>query len=214
MTEEDRQAYAEGTLDPADEGLQARMQERKDQLLEKAYRKRIAEDATGTYQQYAQADDWTLPETDEAGRRNRIQSAGFEMTDYNTLPALNETDGAGGVKLNEEGMRAAKQEMLNGRGVTVGYYAEAYSPAGSDSSEYYNEANCAHYTYDGRRERVRDGRHSNHVVCIVGWDDHYPAANFTHEVYRTDGEGNRTPDPERSAKTTPPPSIPRRRTAG
>lgn len=42
---------------PAAEGLQARMQERKGQLLEKAYQKRITEYATGTYQQYAQADD-------------------------------------------------------------------------------------------------------------------------------------------------------------
>lgn len=42
------------------------------------------------------------------------------------------------------------------------------------------------------------------MICIVGWDDDYPAENFTHEVYTTDENGNRTVDAERTAKTTPP----------
>ena len=167
---------------------------------EKALKKKQDEIAAGCYFQWYMGDDWQLPETDGNGHSLRMQRENWLLKDENRLPPpliLSDPEDRASVRVpNEAGMNAMKQEMLNGHAVAVTYYAEAYSPAGGNSNLYTNYETWAQYTYEPAR--------TNHVVCIVGWDDDYPAENFTHEVYAADENGAAVPDAERTRKTTPP----------
>jgi len=64
-----------------------------------------------------------------------------------------------------------KNAIMNYGAVYTTMYIEPDSP-------YYNEATAAYY-YDGAEPL-------NHAVCIVGWDDDYPASNF---LIRPPGNG-------------------------
>ena len=167
---------------------------------EEALQAKRKEMETGYYLQWYSGDDWSLPVTMENGESFRNQRCGFLLTDENFLPEplsmVDPEDPETAFVPNEEGMNAMKREMLNGHAVALIYKAEPYSPAGGNDNLYINYDTWANYTYESA------GR--NHVICIVGWDDDYPAENFTHEVYTTDRDGNRVPDEERTKKTTPP----------
>ena len=163
-------------------------------------KKKQAEIETGYYLLWYSGDDWSLPATDEQGRSFRMQRSVYLLTDDNLLPPpavpSDPADEYSTLVPNEAGMNAMKREMLSGRAVVAGYYAEKYSPAGGNPCLFTNYETWAQYTWERR------GR--NHIICIVGWDDDYPAENFTHEVYVTDADGNRTLDAEKTARTTPP----------
>ena len=175
----------------------------KEQLLaeaEQELKKKQDEIATGYYLLWYSGDDWRLPATDENGSSFRMQRESWLLKDENRLPVMvvpSDPEDSGSVRVpNEASMNALKQEMLNGHPVTVFYHAEKYSPAGGNPNLYTNYETWAQYTY----ERAR----TNHTVCIVGWDDNYPAENFTHDVYVINEIGERVLDEERTRKTTPP----------
>ena len=134
---------------------------------------------------YSSIDDWSIPDTDESGESNRNVFAGYTLRHGNQLPTIKAYDN----KLSQEGMQAVKQELMDGHGVAIGLHADTSLPNQKSKSDYINLVNWAHYTY---REIG-----SNHSVCIVGWDDNYPAANFTHGIK---GVG----DKEAAKLTTPP----------
>ena len=167
---------------------------------EKKLEEKRKETETGYYLEWYSGDDWTLPETDESGKSLRMQHSRFLLTDENMLPETfamaDPEDVESEYVPNEDCMKAMKQEMLNGHAVAMLYYAESYSPAGGNPNLYTNYDTWANYTYEDV------GR--THWICIVGWDDDYPAENFTHEVYTTDEAGNRVVDSDLTAKTTPP----------
>lgn len=167
---------------------------------EEMLKKKLKETETGYYLEWYVGDDWTLPETDENGKSFRMQHSPFRLTDENILPEpltkVNPEDPDSGYVPNEAGMNAMKREILDGHAVSISYLAESYSPAGGNPNRYTNYETWANYTYENTGK--------NHCICIVGWDDNYPAENFTHEVYTTDEAGNRVADAERTAKTTPP----------
>ena len=166
----------------------------------KELEKKRAEVATGFYLLWYSGDDWRLPDTDRNGKSFRMQRSSWLLKDSNRLPeplVHSDPDHPDSVRVpNESGMTAMKREMLNGHPVVVAYHAEKYSPAGGNPNLYTNYETWAQYTYDAEG--------TNHVVCIVGWDDDYPAENFTHDVYTEDERGKKTLDAERTAKTTPP----------
>lgn len=145
-------------------------------------------------------DDWTIPETDENGNSIRMQRSRWLLKDANKLPPLSvpsDPEDEDSVRVpNEAGILAAKQEMLNGHAVIANYVVETFSPAEENPDLLMNYSNWAQYSY----ERAGGG----HAICIVGWDDNYPAEAFAHEVHTTDENGNRTVDAERTKKTTPP----------
>ncbi|MBR6101432.1 MAG: hypothetical protein IKP95_03315 [Ruminococcus sp.] len=109
---------------------------------------------------------------------------GLEFEDCNLLPSPSlwktDEDGSDYYVYNEDATKVIKSELMNGRGVTIGFHADVGSkvPQPYEVSKYLSE-NFAHYTYDMLQ--------ANHAVCIVGWDDNYSADNFRQGV---DDQGN------------------------
>ena len=114
-------------------------------------------------------DDWSLPE-----QMRFTQS--YELKDANSLPTPAMRDQENRYVYCDAGTWAIKNELMKGRAVSIAYMAEVFMPgddpdelaylhiSGSDPAVY------AHYTYD---QQV-----ANHAVCVVGWDDAFPASAF------------------------------------
>ncbi|MCR5653103.1 MAG: hypothetical protein K6F88_04810 [Ruminococcus sp.] len=152
----------------------------------------LYDSATGTY---SKNDDWSIPKTDEEGQPNRLINGGFVLKNGNVLPAYwneNMTDFSTGAE-------AIKQELLNGRGVSLQYFADQSGTYCKSDSE--NGVLYAQY----QNNKVK----SNHAVCIVGYDDNYKASNFTHTKdlrgnQLKGSDGNELTDEDAKALTTPP----------
>ncbi|MBR3299474.1 MAG: hypothetical protein IKI64_09790 [Clostridia bacterium] len=80
------------------------------------------------------------------------------MADYDYHPEYNEL---------------IKQQLLDKRGVSIGFYADASRPDQTIDANgvYIDFKNWAHYTWD-------ESLIANHAVVIIGWDDNYPKTNF------------------------------------
>ena len=123
---------------------------------------------------YTKLDDWSIPETtviegEESLSRNI--ASGFTLVDGNKLPALSNRDADGKWEsINQAGIDAVKSELMRGRGVSIAFKADMAAPGEVSENPMMNEDTWAHYS----NEDVT----SNHEVCIVGWDDNYPASNF------------------------------------
>ena len=116
-------------------------------------------------------DIWYVPES------LRFTSA-FELWESRDLPDFYTEDEGGNYVFNPEAIDAIKEELIAKRGVAISYCAD--TTRGDDEAEgydYLNPATYAHY--------IPEDKGSNHVVCIVGWDDNYSRFNFV--------EGNQPP---------------------
>ena len=104
------------------------------------------------------------------------------MVDGNILPEVSVKDEEGHWEgINPEGFRAIKSELQKGHGVSASFMADQASPGDPITEDsYLNTETWAQYTH-------RDSS-TNHVVCIVGWDDSYPKENFN-EDYMPPGDG-------------------------
>ena len=154
----------------------------------------VFNNTTGKIPAYSKEDDWSIPELNDEGESNRLLSGGAVLSDGNVLPEYwadeAKTD-------NADGVAAIKRELMNGRGVSIYFYAD-------QQGDYINYDTWCHYAYEDVP--------ADHVVCIVGYDDDYDASNFTHTVSERDESGfpvigeDMLPviDEERSALTTPP----------
>jgi len=140
--------------------------------------------------QYSDQDDWSIPATNADGMSNRLLTSGVVLKNGNVLPEY----WTGGAEPNSACTDAIKQELVNGRGVTIMYYAEP----GSKYATKPNGENKNHSQY------VFDKVNINHGVCIVGWDDNYSAENFYHTVQVVDENGQLVTDVDATAKTAPP----------
>ncbi|MBQ4248622.1 MAG: S-layer homology domain-containing protein [Clostridia bacterium] len=184
-----RQAYLEAYemtleelleyLDITEEAFNAR--------LESDYTSILAEYEDGTYNDnYSEYDDWSIPMADENGFSNRNLTAGYTLRDGNILPYIALRDKANKwAGLNEDGIRAAKSELLNGHGLYLSFRADTSRPNEKGEARYLNQNTWAHYTYDNGR--------SNHGVCVVGWDDNYPKENFNSGVDEKTGVSKTPP---------------------
>ena len=120
--------------------------------------------------EYSDKDDWTLDE------EYRFSNS-FTLKESFVVPSPAKVDDSGNYSVyeyNPDGVTAIKQQLYEKRGVQIGYQDDTFTPAFADHGDYIN-SNYAHYTYYPEGPR--------HAVCIVGWDDTYPAENFRHEVY-------------------------------
>ena len=123
---------------------------------------------------YTNLDDWSIPETTTIEGQESLSrniASGFTLVDGNKLPALFNKDANGKWEsINQTGIDAVKSELMRGRGVTVAFKADMAAPGEVSENPMMNEETWAHYSYLDLT--------TNHEVCIVGWDDDYPASSF------------------------------------
>ena len=134
-----------------------------------------------TYDTYSEYDDWTISEADEPGA-GRLRGTPYTLIDNNvfiywitdTYDGVDKFDkepiaggpiGSGDKHLYQDSIDQLKSELYAGRGVSVCI---------KTNDDALNKETWAYY-FDGKATSDR------HAVCIVGWDDDYPASNFTKE---------------------------------
>ncbi len=142
---------------------------------------------------YSKFDDWSIPETNDNGTSNRLLSAGVVLKNGNVLPEYWNADKTAIVDASKT---AIKQELLNGHGVSIKYWAD-------QGGKYTNEVAGATGKSTQYGQYVFDSLGQNHGVCIVGWDDSYPADNFYHKVMVKLPDGTEVEDEAATAKTKP-----------
>ena len=128
---------------------------------------------TGSYTKY---DDWSIPEADGDGHPNRLLSSGYVLKNGNVLPEYWNDEK---TEWNQEGYNAIKQELLNGHGVNIAFHADQsgqYTMSDVDPNTGDSLGNMYNQYVWNPAERM------DHGVCIVGWDDNYPATNFQQEA--------------------------------
>ncbi len=146
--------------------------------------------------------DWTL---DESGRF----SSAYYLKDGNILPPTYVRDENNKYIYNPAGVEAIKRELINGRGVAVGFHADQSQPGqiagdggymsfvdkdGNHTNSIEDAVIWAQYTYDktydpSDPESVNKPVASNHAVCIVGYDDNFPKENFNDPNGTIGGDG-------------------------
>ena len=146
--------------------------------------------------------DWTLPESD------RFSSA-YYLKDGNVLPPNFVVDENMKYVYNPAGVEAIKRELINGRGVAVGFHADQSLPGetvgdggymnfidkdGKHTSNIEEAVIWAQYTYDKTYDpkdpkSVNKPVPPNHAVCIVGYDDNFPKENFNDPNGTIGGDG-------------------------
>ena len=114
---------------------------------------------------YSEEDDWTIPE------ELRFKQD-FILTESFMLPSPRSNTWNGTYAYYEEATNQIKEQLLDKRGVIIGFTADTSLPS-QDSNEaiYLDLDNWAHYTWD-------EAAAPNHAVTIIGWDDDYPKENF------------------------------------
>ena len=120
----------------------------------------------GVYQDfcYSDEDDWYLSDNE------RFQQD-YILSESTLLPSPAGYDENGKYYFNEAGVAAIKDELMNIRGVEIGFFADQSTPNDTTGdAKYLQTKNWAHYTYEDVEP--------NHAVTIVGWDDDYPKENF------------------------------------
>ena len=117
---------------------------------------------------YSAEDDWTIPE-EYRFKQDYILLESF------MLPSPSSRNWNNNYAYYEKATRLIKEQLLDKRGVLIGFCADTSLPS-QDSSEgiYIDLENWAHYTWN-------DAAVPNHAVTIIGWDDSYPKENFISE---------------------------------
>ena len=112
--------------------------------------------------------DWSIDE-----KWRDYSSMELEESFFLPSPASQDQtpDGAFTYTFNQQGVNAIKDQLLAGRAVTIGFAADQSMPGQTSTGGHYiNTDTWAHYTYEVAAP--------SHEVCIVGYDDAYPASNF------------------------------------
>ena len=120
--------------------------------------------------EYYKGDDWSIDESD------RNYTEGYTMLDGCYMKDTRILDGGKLVGVNWDAVDDVKSELYLGHGMITSVYF---------SNEAFNYSNWT--LYECRNTTT------NHVVQIVGWDDDYPAENFTWKegdiVHTPEGNG-------------------------
>ncbi len=127
--------------------------------VEREYAAILAETEAGDY--YAETKgEWAVPERDSSGLLNYMKGSLYTLTDSNEFNYLFHSDDED-RNVFAESVQVVKRELMRGHGV-------AFDTEMSNRS--LNKETGAVYT--------RSNGSSNHMMCIIGWDDTYPAENF------------------------------------
>lgn len=106
----------------------------------------------------------------------------------NKVQKIVNVDGVNTLKVvydsyNESATNAIKDEVLEGRAVSIAFCADtAHAGDEKNPPKYINLDNYAHYSYG-------DGAVANHAVTIVGYDDNYKKENFLDHSQDEKGDG-------------------------
>ena len=135
--------------------------------------------------------DWSLDES--------IRYTGQELEHSAILPAICfAAPGTSEYTFSEVGLNAIKNELLRGRGVVLGFFADTSLPEegvktdgfinfidenGNIANNIYDAAYWCHYTYDTQYDPTDPGSvnhviQGNHAVTVVGYDDDFPKEYF------------------------------------
>ena len=115
---------------------------------------------------YSDLDDWSIPEEYRFARD-------YYLTESYLLPSPARSDVLGLYEYNPEATELIKEQILDKRGVCIGFCADVSKPDQNLEEEgiYLNNKTWSHYTWS-------DNDIANHAVVIIGWDDNYPKENF------------------------------------
>ena len=112
---------------------------------------------------YSDEDYWALDE-------NWRFKQSYVLKGSNMMPAPAGTDDKGEYRYNEAATSAIKDQLMQKRGVQIGFSCLPMVYDVEGPSRVLNLDNFSYYNkYQNR---------ANHAVLIVGWDDNYPAENF------------------------------------
>lgn len=118
------------------------------------------------------------------------------LIEYNSLPDIALSDGERRYSFNPVAVKAVKNELNMGRGVTLGYHADVSMPGDEQDKTFLNfldsdgnptsdenAAIWAHYTYDVDYDpydnaSVNKTVKSDHGICVIGYDDDFPKEYF------------------------------------
>ena len=117
-------------------------------------------------------DDWSLPEEMRFARS-------YELKDANSLPSPAMRDAENRYVYCEAGTQAIKSELLKGHAVNIAYAADMTRPGETPEGKTY-----LHFSGEDPvvwAQYTDDQTVPNHAVCIVGWDDRFPASAFGDE---------------------------------
>ncbi len=108
-------------------------------------------------------------------------SSAFELVESRDLPEFWTGNEESGYEFHPEAIDAVKDELMENRGVAISYCSDTtLGDDVSEGDEYLNRETYAHY--------IPEHLGSNHVVCIVGWDDDYSRENFN-PLYQPPADG-------------------------
>lgn len=123
---------------------------------------------------YSKDDDWSI---DEDLRYK--QDYMLEDTYFLSSPVSYVGSGTYDTEFADLVGKSYKEQLMQGRAVSISYCADNYSPDKEDGApRFINTNTWAHYTYNDS--------HANHAVTIIGWDDTYSKDNFLSEVPELD----------------------------
>lgn len=117
---------------------------------------------------YSPISEWSVAESLRSETYPSLESA-----KYLPCPAVINDDYSYDYQASATEMM--KEELINGRAISVSFCADTYLPNQPESEPLYLSDNFAHYTYDPTVK-------PNHEVCIIGWDDNYSRSNFLQGV--------------------------------
>ena len=146
--------------------------------------------------------DWTVDYSKKYARSVQLDNA-------SNLPAPATAGKNGEYIYHEDATNAIKHELIAGRGVAIGYYADQSKPGqtlkgdrfmsfrtedGEVAASSDDAAIWAHYTYDKTYDpqdpdSVNKLVDISHAVCIVGYDDDFPKEYFNDPKGTIGGNG-------------------------
>lgn len=115
---------------------------------------------------YSDQDDWSIPE-----QLRFTQS--YQLKESYMLPdpaRFDDPKDETHYEYDPAATAAIKEQLLQKRGVEIGFCADVSQPDAETGDARYISKNWAHYTYEKEQ--------ANHGVCIIGWDDNYDKSNF------------------------------------